>query len=88
MPRPRFDRAVARAYTLLVQITNRANLSLELHEALEGELPDFGTLQQLVLWGARQATPARLLETIALDEYTHDCFATFRDGLVLVLGST
>jgi hypothetical protein len=56
--------------------------------ALEAELPVFGTLQQFVAWGDRQTTPARLIETIAHDEYTHDVLATFRDGLVLVFGST
>jgi hypothetical protein len=71
-----------------MRITNRAGLSNELHAALAGEMPDFGTLQQFATWGSRQHPPARLLETIAHDEYTHDVIATCRDRLVLVFGST
>lgn len=74
-----------------VQIVNRANLPIETLTALERELPRFGTLQEFVLWGARERPPVLLVETIALDEYTHDVIAPWRaqgNGLTLVLEST
>jgi hypothetical protein len=55
---------------------------------LECELPDFGTLQQFVAWGTKQRPPIFLLETIALDEYTHEVIAAWRDGLFLAFFST
>jgi hypothetical protein len=74
-----------------VQIVDRANLPIETLTALERELPRFGTLQEFVLWGARQRPPVLLIETIALDEYTHAVIAPWRTlgaGLTLVLEST
>jgi hypothetical protein len=74
-----------------VQIVNRANLPIETLAALERKLPRFGTLQEFVLWGARERPPVLLIETVALDEYTHDVIAPWRaqgDGLTLVLEST
>ncbi|MGH9766281.1 MAG: hypothetical protein ACREAB_02505 [Blastocatellia bacterium] len=71
-----------------VQIVNRANLTIEALTTLERELPRFGTLQEFVLWGAPQRPPVLLTETIALDEYTHDVIAPWRDGLTLVLEAT
>lgn len=74
-----------------MQIVNRANLPIETLAALERELPRLGTLQEFVLWGARERPPVLLIETIAHDEYTHDVIAPWRardDGLTLVLEST
>jgi hypothetical protein len=71
-----------------VQIVNRANLPIEKLTALECELSRFGTLQEFVMWGSSERPPVLLTETIALDEYTHDVIAPFRDGLTLVLGAT
>ena len=83
-----------------MQIVNRANLPIETLTALERELPRFGTLQEFVIWGSAQRQPVLLLETIALDEYTHDVIAPWRagcvrgargatgDGLTLVLEAT
>jgi len=80
-----------------MQIVNRANLPIETLTALERELPRLGTLQEFVIWGSAQRQPVLLLETIALDEYTHDVIAPWRapgardaggDGLTLVLEAT
>jgi len=74
-----------------VQIINRANLSNETMTALERELPRFGTLQEFVLWGSARRPPVLLVETIALDEFTHDVIAPWRAmgaELTLVLEST
>ncbi|MBL8188265.1 MAG: hypothetical protein JNK38_09665 [Acidobacteria bacterium] len=54
---------------------------------LEGALPDFGTLQQVVAWGMRQQPPALLLDTIPLDEYTHEVVSVWRDQF-LIFSST
>jgi hypothetical protein len=71
-----------------MQLVNRANLPDEIHSALERELPTFGTLQDVVAWGRTQTPPVLLIESIAQDEYTHDVIATWREGSVLVFGST
>ena len=71
-----------------MQIVNRANLSPEAHAGFERALPQFGTLQEFVSWGNQQQPPVFLQETIALDEYTHEVIAAFRDGLFLALSST
>ncbi|HEY6402071.1 MAG TPA: hypothetical protein VI479_11720 [Blastocatellia bacterium] len=74
-----------------MQIVDRANLPTETLTALERELPRFGTLQEFVLWGARERPPVFLIETIALDEYTHDVIAPWPAmgaGLTLVLEAT
>ena len=74
-----------------MQIINRANLSNETMTALERELPRFGTLQEFVLWGSARRPPVLLVETIALDEFTHDVIAPWRAmgaELTLVLEST
>ena len=71
-----------------VQIINCANFPIETLTALERELPRFGTLLEFVLWGRAERPPVLLTETIALDEYTHDVIAPWRDGLTLVLGAT
>jgi hypothetical protein len=71
-----------------VQIVDRANLPTETLTALERELQRFGALQEFVLWGSAERLPALLTETIALDEYTHDLIAPWRNGLTLVLEAT
>jgi hypothetical protein len=71
-----------------VQIVNRANLSSEAQARLELELPEFGTLQQFVGWGGRHQPPVFLLETVALDEYTHEVIAGWRDGLFFAFAAT
>lgn len=58
-----------------MQIVNRAKLAIETLSAVEAELPVFGTLQEFVLWGRAQQPPVLLIETIALDEFTHDVIA-------------
>jgi hypothetical protein len=69
-----------------VQVVNRANLPIETLTALERELPRFGTLQEFVLWGSARRPPVLLIETIALDEYTHDVIAPLRNGLTMAYG--
>jgi len=71
-----------------VQINNRANLPVETLTGLERELPRLGTLHEFVSWGSAMQPPVLLVETIALDEYTHDVIAPWRDDLTLVLGAT
>ena len=71
-----------------MQIVNRANLSIEKLTAIERELSRFGTLYEFVLWGSAERPPVLLIETIALDEYTHDVIAPWRDGLTLILEAT
>ena len=74
-----------------MRIVDRANLPIETLTALECELPRFGTLQEFVLWGSSRRPPVLLIETIALDEYSHDVIAPWRfqgAGLTLVLEAT
>jgi hypothetical protein len=74
-----------------MQVVNRANLPFEKLTALERELPRFGTLQEFVLWGSARRPPVLLIETIALDEYTHEVIAPWPalgNGMTLVLEAT
>jgi hypothetical protein len=71
-----------------VNFVDRANLTTDERLALTQELPDWGTLQEFVVWGLSKSPPALLIETVEQDEYTHDVIARYRDGLVFVLGST
>ncbi len=70
-----------------VQITNRANLSAVVLGELERALPEFGTLQQFVLWGMHQQPPALLLDTTPLDEYTHEVISVWQEKF-LIFSST
>ena len=71
-----------------MQIVNRANLSPDAIRELERAWPEFGTLQQFVAWGSRQQPAALLLDTIPLDEYTHEVISGWRDGLFLIFSAT
>jgi hypothetical protein len=71
-----------------VQIVNCANLPIEKLTEFEREPPRFGTPQEFVLWGSAQRPLALIIETLALDEYTHDVIAPWRDALILVPGAT
>jgi hypothetical protein len=86
--RPALIAPLCRSTLCAVQIINRANLSFEAQAELECELPEFGTLQQFVGWGSRQQPPVFLLETVALDEYTHEVIAGWRNGLFLAFAAT
>lgn len=74
-----------------MHLVNRANLPLETVNALERELPCVGTLQEFVNWGSAKKPPVLLIETIALDEYTHDVIVPWKaldNELTLVLEAT
>lgn len=71
-----------------VRIINQANLPAEAFAALMRELPEFGTLQQFVAWGGKRQPPILLIETVALDEYSHEVIAGWQNDLFLVFGST
>jgi len=67
---------------------NRANLLPEALAALAQELPQQGTLLEVINWGLAGRPPALVAEVLAQDEYTHDVVMRWRDGLVLVYDTT
>lgn len=73
-------------------IANHANLSSARLAAIESELPEQRTLMEVLRWGLEKESGARLPEVIAevivQDEFTHDAIVPWRDGLVLVYGTT
>jgi hypothetical protein len=71
-----------------MELTNHASLSEAACRALSEILPAPGTLMELVAWGGQQTPPLVLRETVALDEYTHEVLAPWRDSLWLVYSST
>lgn len=71
-----------------MKVENRASLPDEAFAAIESGLPESGTLMEFIAWGLAQHPPVKPVETVALDEYSHDVIFGFRDGLILVLGST
>jgi hypothetical protein len=71
-----------------MKIINRAGLSLEEHAKLEDSIQPYRTLQALTVWGRGQTPPVLLVDSIPQDEYTHDVIATWRRGMVLVVGAT
>ena len=71
-----------------MRLMNRANLLPEALAALEQELPQQGTLLEVINWGLACRPPALVAEVVAQDEYTHDVVMRWRDGLVLVYDTT
>ena len=73
-------------------IANHANLSPAQFAARKSELPEQRTLMEVLQWGLNKESGARLPEVIAevivQDEFTHDAIVPWRDGLVLVYGTT
>ena len=75
-----------------MRVTNHANLSTEQLAAIESELSEQHGLQDVVSWGLRKESgvvlPGVIAEVIVQDEFTHDAIVPWRDGLVLVYGTT
>ena len=75
-----------------MRIVNHANLSAERLATIESELPEQHTLLAVFNWGREQASgtlaPGVVAEVIVQDEFTHDAIVPWRDGLVLVYGTT
>jgi len=82
------DRSRARGYTLTVKVENRASLPDDTLAAIESRLPESGTLMEFIGWGLDQDPPVMPVETVALDEYSHDVIFRGHDGFILVIGST
>lgn len=71
-----------------MKVENRASLPDGALAAIESGLPQSGTLMEFIAWGLAQHPPVTPVETVALDEYSHDVIFRGHDGLMLVLGST
>jgi hypothetical protein len=73
-------------------IANHAHLSSAQLAAIERELPEQRTLMEVFQWGLKKESGARspevIAEVIVQDEFTHDAIVPWRDGLVLVYGTT
>ena len=75
-----------------MRILNHAHLSAEQLATIENELPEQRTLLDVFKWGREKEshtlTPGVVAEVIVQDEFTHDAIVPWRDGLVLVYGTT
>lgn len=71
-----------------MKVENRASLPDDTLAVIESGLPESGTLMEFIGWGLTQHPPVVPVKDVALDEYSHEIIFGFRDGLILVLGST
>jgi hypothetical protein len=75
-----------------MQVTNRANLSAEQLGEIESEFAEHRTLTDVLNWGFKQTEgsvhPQIISDVIVQDEYSHDVIVPWRDGLVVVYGTT
>jgi hypothetical protein len=77
---------------LSMQLINRANLSSEQLAQIESQLTEHRSLAAVLSWGFKQPTgtvlPQIVADVIVQDEYSHDVIVPWRDGLVIVYGTT
>ena len=75
-----------------MQVINRANLSPEQIAQVESELAEHRTMADVLSWGLNQplgtVLPQVVADVIVQDEYSHDVIVPWRDGLVIVYGTT
>jgi len=71
-----------------VRLGNRAGLAPDRLAALAAELPVLETLAEVVRWGASLDPATVVRDVVIQDEFTHDVVLPWRDGLVLVFGTT
>lgn len=75
-----------------MQVINRANLSPAQIAQIESELAEHRTLSDVLSWGLKQPEGTVLAQIVAdvivQDEYSHDVIVPWRDGLVIVYGTT
>lgn len=75
-----------------MRLVNYAKLSPARLADIEREVSEHRTLADVLRWGLKAESGVRLPEVIAAvivqDEYTHDVVIPWRDGLVLVYGTT
>jgi hypothetical protein len=75
-----------------MQVTNRTHLSAEQLAQIESEFGAHRTLTDVLNWGFRQPAgsvhPQVVSDVIVQDEYSHDAIVPWRDGLVVVYGTT
>ena len=73
-------------------VVNRANLTEEELGVITREVARHDTLDQVVRWGLAQPAgtviPQVIAQVVVQDEYSHDVVVPWRDGLVLVYGTT
>ena len=75
-----------------MRIINQAGLSPDELAVVEREIPAHRSLQEVINWGLTPESGALLpevvAEVLAQDEFSHDVIIPWRDGLVLVYGTT
>ena len=75
-----------------MRIINQAGLSPDEFAIVEREIPEHRSLGEVINWGLTRESGALLpqvvAEVLAQDEFSHDVVIPWRDGLVLVYGTT
>lgn len=75
-----------------MKVVNHAGLPSEQLASIESEIAGHRTLEQVLKWGlaqpADQVIPHVIADVVIQDEYSHDVIVPWRDGLILVYGTT
>ena len=75
-----------------MQVSNRANLSPEQLARINSEVAKHHTLPDILRWGFNPSSgathPQVISDVIIQDEYSHDVIVPWREGLLLVYGTT
>jgi hypothetical protein len=75
-----------------MHVKNYTNLSAQQFEQIASELAQHRTLGDVLDWGFGQpkgaVLPQIVADVVVQDEYSHDVIVPWRDGLVIVYGTT
>ena len=88
------DEHVVRQIQLQVEMkfTNRTTLATGQFAELESDLIKHKTLKDVLLWGYQQSNgtmhPHIIADIVIQDEYSHDVIVPWKEGIVLVYGTT
>jgi hypothetical protein len=75
-----------------MKVTDRASLSAARLAEIQNELETLHTLQDVLTWGFKQpvgtVNSQIIADVVIQDEFNHDVIVPWKDGLVIVYGTT
>ena len=75
-----------------MKFTNRTTLATGQFIELESDVSKHKTLKDVLLWGYQQSKgtmhPHIIADIVIQDEYSHDVIVPWKEGIVLVYGTT
>ena len=69
-------------------ILDEAGLDATILSDIAAALPDAGSLDEVLRWARARTPPARVLDVVVQDEFTHDVVIALSDRIVLVYDTT